>query len=90
MDHLSKPEQALTAQQLATQLNVAFKKSGLTAARFYDILWFRPSVEYTVFYKDYICLDVWVKGWMFRFENYPESKDSSWLCEPCPDYHMGI
>jgi hypothetical protein len=52
MDHLSKPEQALTAQHLETKLNVAFKKSGMHATDFVNhLLSIRPNntalVEYT-------------------------------------------
>ena len=54
MDHLSKPEQALTVQHLESKLNVAFKKSGMHATDFVNhLLSTRPVTTTLVEYTDW-------------------------------------
>ena len=89
MSQLIKPEQA-TTQKLATQLNAAFKKSGLSSKHFFNVICMRPSVEYSEIHSNYMVIEAWVEGWILRFEYLPESDNPTWLCEPSPNFCVGV
>jgi len=89
MDTLNKPENASTSQQLENKLNIAFKKSGMSAERFFKVISKRPAVEDTDDTTYNLIVDAWAKGDIFRFSFNTTpgvSKHSRWLCQPCPAY----